>query len=47
MTARLSRKWKSGGSATASEPPRAGQVREFKIAALDREAKRIELELQS
>jgi small subunit ribosomal protein S1 len=47
MTAMLSRKWKSGGSTAASEPPRAGQVREFKIASLDREAKRIELELQS
>jgi small subunit ribosomal protein S1 len=47
MTAMLSRKWKSGGSAAATEPPRAGQVREFKIASLDREAKRIELELQS
>jgi small subunit ribosomal protein S1 len=47
MTAMLSRKWKSGGSAATSEPPRAGQVREFKIASLDREAKRIELELQS
>jgi small subunit ribosomal protein S1 len=47
MTAMLSQKWKAGGGTTASpEPLRAGQVRTFRITALDASAKRIELELQ-
>jgi small subunit ribosomal protein S1 len=48
MTAMLSQRWKSGsgGDTTASEAPRAGQVRSFKILSVDAAAKRIELELQ-
>jgi small subunit ribosomal protein S1 len=53
MTAMLSSKWKSGGggaagsSASASEPEglRPGQVRSFKISAIDLEKKRIDLEM--
>ena len=50
MTAMLASKWKSGGaggsSAASSEPEglRAGQVRSFKISAIDTEKKRIDLE---
>jgi small subunit ribosomal protein S1 len=48
MTAMLSQKWKAGGGAAAApEALRTGQVRSFKITALDAGAKRIELELQS
>jgi small subunit ribosomal protein S1 len=48
LTAMLSQRWKSGGAgdAVASEAPRAGQVRSFKILSIDPAAKRIELELQ-
>jgi small subunit ribosomal protein S1 len=48
LTAMLSQRWKSGGAgdAVASEAPRAGQVRSFKILSIDAAAKRIELELQ-
>lgn len=46
LTAKLEAKWKSGGvSQAASEPPRAGQIRSFKIISLDPGQKRIELEL--
>ncbi len=46
LTAMLSEKWKSGGagSGAAAEPPRAGQIRSFKIAKIDAAAKKIELE---
>jgi small subunit ribosomal protein S1 len=48
MTAMLSQRWKAGGGAAASpEALKAGQVRTFKITALDTGAKRIELELQA
>jgi len=48
MTAMLAQKWKSGSGATAApEAPKAGQIRTFKITALDAAAKRIELELQA
>jgi small subunit ribosomal protein S1 len=48
LTAMLSQRWKSGGSAGAAvaEAPKAGQVRSFKILSIDAAAKRIELELQ-
>jgi small subunit ribosomal protein S1 len=43
----LSSRWKTGGPVAGSAPAalEAGQVRSFKIAALDAEAKRIELKL--
>ncbi len=48
LTAMLSQKWKSGGGAEDSgESIRAGQIRSFKIAQIDAEKKRIDLELQS
>ena len=48
LTAMLSQRWKSGGSGdtAATEAPRTGQVRSFKISSIDTAAKRIELELQ-
>ncbi|HLH41693.1 MAG TPA: S1 RNA-binding domain-containing protein [Bryobacteraceae bacterium] len=47
LTAMLAQKWKSGGGAAAAfEAPKSGQIRTFKITALDAAAKRIELELQ-
>jgi small subunit ribosomal protein S1 len=50
MTAMLSNKWKSGGGGggSSSEPEgiRSGQVRSFKISAIDLEKKRIDVELQ-
>jgi small subunit ribosomal protein S1 len=48
LTAMLSSRWKHGASSPAAvrrEPVRAGQVRSFRILTIDREAKRIELEL--
>lgn len=46
LTAMLAAKWKHGAVATArKEPLRAGQVRSFRITALDPAAKRIEVEL--
>jgi small subunit ribosomal protein S1 len=46
LTAMLHQKWKSGGGAAgAAEAPRAGQVRSFRIVALDAAQKRIDLEL--
>ncbi|MEO8097578.1 MAG: S1 RNA-binding domain-containing protein [Acidobacteriota bacterium] len=49
LTSMLTQKWKTGGGAgEASEPDklRTGQIRSFKIAAIDAEKKKIELELQ-
>ncbi len=47
LGAMLQARWKGGASAGASKPEavRAGQVRSFRIARLDRAAKKIELEL--
>jgi small subunit ribosomal protein S1 len=46
VSAMLAAKWKTGGAQlAASEGPRAGQIRKFRIAALDPQTKRIELEL--
>jgi small subunit ribosomal protein S1 len=46
LSSMLQARWKSGSSPTAkAEPARAGQVRSFRIAKLDRAAKKIELEL--
>jgi small subunit ribosomal protein S1 len=44
MTALLSARWKQG-KATVAEPAKAGQIRSFRVSALDAAAKRIELEL--
>jgi small subunit ribosomal protein S1 len=45
LSSMLQARWKSGASATPkAEPARAGQVRSFRIAKLDRAAKKIELE---
>jgi small subunit ribosomal protein S1 len=42
----LASKWKSGGGAeAASEAPKSGQIRDFKISSVDPASKRIELEL--
>jgi small subunit ribosomal protein S1 len=46
LSSMLQARWKSGSSATPkAEPARAGQVRSFRIAKLDRAAKKIEVEL--
>ena len=50
MTAMLSARWKEGGasaSAPDSSTTQSGQVRSFRIAALDPEHKKIELELDN
>ena len=45
MTAMLAQKWKSGGDAAASaDALRAGQIRSFRITAIDAAAKKLELE---
>jgi len=44
MTALLAARWKQGQTSVA-EPAKAGQIRTFRVAALDASAKRIELEL--
>ncbi len=44
MTALLGARWKQG-EATVAEPARAGQLRSFRVAALDAAAKRIGIEL--
>jgi len=45
LSSMLQARWKSGSSPTAkAEPARAGQVRSFRIAKLDRAAKKIEVE---
>jgi hypothetical protein len=43
----LNAKWKGGETAlkTATEAPRAGQIRKFRIAALDSEKKTIIVDL--
>jgi len=43
----LQARWKSGAPAAEAKPEsaRSGQIRKFRIAKLDRDAKRIELEL--
>jgi small subunit ribosomal protein S1 len=46
LTSMLQTKWKTGGGGSAkAEPARAGQVRSFRIVKLDREAKKIQLEM--
>ena len=47
MSSMLAAKWKGGqsGGAPKNEPPRAGQIRSFRIVKLDAPAKKIELEL--
>jgi small subunit ribosomal protein S1 len=48
LTAMLSAKWKQGVSSSPSahpEPPRAGQIRNFRIVKLDQANKRIDVEL--
>ena len=46
LSSMLQARWKTGAGAPAkAEPARAGQVRSFRIAKLDRTAKKIELEL--
>jgi small subunit ribosomal protein S1 len=49
MSAMLASKWKSGGGDSKSSEPegiRPGQVRSFKISAIDPEKKRIDVDLQ-
>ena len=46
LSSMLEARWKTGaGAPVKSEPARAGQVRSFRIARLDRPAKKIEVEL--
>ncbi len=48
LSAMLSARWKQGralATGTAGEPPRTGQIRTFRIAAVDPASKRIEIEL--
>ncbi len=46
LSSMLQARWKTGaGAPVKTEPVRAGQVRSFRIARLDRAAKKIELEL--
>jgi small subunit ribosomal protein S1 len=47
LTSMLSARWKGGAVATGSkpEPLGVGQIRSFRIAKLDREAQKVELEL--
>lgn len=46
LSSMLQARWKTGTGAPAkAEPPRAGQVRSFRISKLDRDAKKIEVEL--
>jgi len=45
LSSMLQARWKTGGGAQVkAEPPRAGQVRSFRIVRLDRAAKKIEVE---
>jgi small subunit ribosomal protein S1 len=45
LSAMLAQKWKSGGgSAAATEAPKPGQIRSFRIAAIDAASKKIEIE---
>jgi small subunit ribosomal protein S1 len=47
LSSMLAAKWKGGqgGGVAKNEPPRAGQIRSFRIVKLDSAAKKIELEL--
>jgi small subunit ribosomal protein S1 len=47
LSAMLNARWKGGAASSAAkpEPPRAGQIRSFRIVGLDAAAKKIELEL--
>lgn len=47
LTSMLSARWKSGGGVSSSKPEgvRAGQIRSFRIAKIDRAAKTIQVEL--
>ena len=45
MSSMLQTRWKTGSGPSQAEPARAGQVRSFRIVKLDRDAKKIELEL--
>ena len=46
LSSMLQNKWKTGsGGSSKPEPPKAGQVRSFKIVKLDRETKKVEVEL--
>jgi len=48
MTALLANKWKSGGGdAGQPEGVRTGQIRNFKITAIDLEKKKVEIEMQA
>ncbi|MGE5647744.1 MAG: 30S ribosomal protein S1 [Acidobacteriota bacterium] len=49
LSAMLAARWKQGAAATTggAEPVRAGQVRTFRITALDAAAKKVEIELAS
>jgi len=48
MTALLANKWKSGGGESGQpEGVRAGQIRSFKITAIDLEKKKVEIEMQA
>ena len=46
LTSMLQARWKSGGAASPkAEPMKAGQVRSFRIVALDAENKAIQVEM--
>lgn len=45
LSSMLQARWKSGSTTPKTEPARAGQVRSFRITQLDREAKKIVVEL--
>lgn len=45
LTSMLQTRWKTGSATPKSEPPRAGQVRSFRITRLDRAGKKIAVEL--
>ena len=45
LSAMLQTRWKTGPAAAKAEPPRAGQIRSFRITHLDQAAKKIAVEL--
>ena len=45
LTSMLQARWKTGAATPKTEPPRAGQVRSFRITRLDRATKKIAVEL--
>ena len=45
LSAMLQTRWKTGSATAKTEPPRAGQVRSFRITHLDQTAKKIVVEL--